>query len=227
MAKYHNIKEGRFLDRPQRFIANVEIDGKVEICHVKNTGRSAEIFVPGAKAYVQESDGAHRKTKYDLVSVYKGNELINVDSQIPNKVFREWVEAGNLFSPDAVIKAEVTYGKSRFDFYIEDGERKIFVEVKGVTLESDGRAMFPDTPTERGVKHVKELCACLAEGYEAYVVFIVKMKGVHSLSPNEAKHPAFAQALREAVALGVKVLALDCVVTADGITVDQPVPFHL
>ena len=218
---YANIKTGWFIDRPNRFIANVEVDGKIEVCHVKNTGRSTEIFLPGAKAFVQECNGSHRKTQFDLISVYKGDRLINVDSQVPNKVFHEWVRSGNLFSKDAVIKPEAKYGNSRFDFYIEDGNRKIFVEVKGVTLEFDGHAFFPDTPTERGVKHVDTLCACLQAGYDAYIVFIIKMKGVHSFSPNATKHPAFADALHEAMRRGVKVLALDCVVTPNSIIADE------
>lgn len=218
---YINVKEGRFIERPNRFIAHVEIDGNIEICHVKNTGRCMELFVPNVRAFVQENNASHRKTKFDLISVYKGDRLVNVDSQVPNGVFHEWVKRGNLFSKDAVVKPEVKYGNSRFDFYIEDGNRKAYVEVKGVTLEVDGHAMFPDAPTVRGIKHINELCVCLKEGYEAYIVFIIKMKGINSFSPNVKKHPDFNDALCEAYQQGVKVLALDCIVTPDSIVADK------
>ena len=154
------------------------------------------MLVKNATVFVQELIANNRKTKYDLISVYKGDRLINIDSQIPNKVFHEWIVQGNLFSEKAVIKTEVKYGNSRFDFYIEDGGIKAFIEVKGVTLEENNIALFPDAPTERGVKHINELCSCLKEGFEAYIVFIIQMKGVNSFSPNIKTHQAFVDALK-------------------------------
>jgi len=215
--KYSNIKEARFISRPNRFIANIEMDGKIQVCHVKNTGRCKELLVPNATVFVQESDNRHRKTKYDLISVYKGNRLVNVDSQIPNKVFEEWVRAENIFHNISLIKAEATYKNSRFDFYIEADGKKVFVEVKGVTLEIDGVALFPDAPTERGVKHIKELCKCLDDGYEAYLVFIIQMKNVKYFAPNAETHKEFAETLKTAKKKGVNMIAVDCEVTKNSI----------
>lgn len=205
------------MSRPNRFAAIVEIDGKNQICHVKNTGRLKELLVPGSTVFVQEASAGNRKTKYDLIAVDKGSRLINIDSQAPNRIFYEWVKRGNLFSSEAVIKPEARYNNSRFDFYIEDGDRKAYVEVKGVTLEADGVAMFPDAPTERGVKHIHELCACLEDGFEAFVVFIIQMKNVNHFSPNRKTHPAFGDALSYAAGCGVKIIALDCDVTKNTI----------
>ncbi len=225
--KYDHIKMGRFINRPNRFIAHIEIDGQTEICHVKNTGRCKELLIPNRAVFVQEANAPHRKTKYDLIAVYKGHELVNIDSQAPNKIFLEWLQHGYLFSQEAVIKPEAKYGNSRFDFYVEDGDRKAYIEVKGVTLEENGVALFPDAPTARGVKHVNELGACLQEGYEAYIVFIIQMKGVDSFSPNLKTHEAFGTALALAEAGGVNILALDCKVTPDTIEADAFVPVKL
>ena len=216
--EYKNIKRGKFIARPNRFIAHIEIDGKTEVCHVKNTGRCKELLVPDAAVFVQDCRSENRKTNYDLISVYKGDRLINMDSQIPNKVFAEWIRMGNLFGENAIIKPETKYGNSRFDFYIEDGHRKAFVEVKGVTLEDNGIALFPDAPTERGVKHLEELCHCVEFGYEAYAVFIIQMDKIRYFAPNIAVHKAFGDALCTAQQKGVKILALDCVVTETSIT---------
>ncbi len=225
--RYENIKEAKFISRPNRFIAHIEINGKIEVCHVKNTGRCKELLIPNATIFVQEFDNPNRKTKYDLIAVYKGDRLINMDSQIPNKVFHEWVCQSNLFSENAIIKPETKYGNSRFDFYIEDGDRKAFIEVKGVTLEESGIALFPDAPTERGVKHINELCSCLNDGYEAYIVFIVQMNKIMSFTPNNRTHKAFGDALCYAKKCGVNILALDCSVTTDSISAGEKVNVQL
>ena len=225
--KYRNMEPAIFLERPNRFIAYVEQAGKREICHVKNTGRCRELLLPGAELYVQRSDNPNRKTALDLIVVRKGNELVNMDSQAPNRVVEEWLRAGNLCGPDAFVKPECKYGNSRFDFYIEDGERKLFMEVKGVTLEEDGIARFPDAPTERGVKHIQELMECKKAGYEAYLFFVIQMKGVHVLEPNDRTHPAFGETLREAAKAGVQVLAYDCLVKPDELVIDRQIEVRL
>lgn len=217
--KYNNMKKAKFISRPNRFIANVEINGKMEVCHVKNTGRCKELLTPEATIFVQEFDNPNRKTNFDLISVYKGERLINMDSQAPNKVFYEWVQAGNLFTDITLIKPESKYGNSRFDFYIETTKRKIYIEVKGVTLEEDGVVLFPDAPTERGIKHINELCKSIKDGYEAYLVFIVQMKDVLYFTPNMKTHKAFGDTLIEAQQQGVVILSLDCLVTEDTLTV--------
>ena len=226
--KYRKIVKGIFKERPNRFIAHVEIDGKLEIVHVKNTGRCREILKPGVVVYLEESDNPNRKTKYDLVAAVKEelpweNKIINIDSQVPNQVAEEWLKKGNIFSSKAVIKREVTYGESRFDFYIEDGDRKVFLEVKGVTLEYDGKASFPDAPTLRGVKHINELIGCMEKGYEAYILFVIQMKGISSFSPNDVTHPEFGCALRQACDAGVKIVAMDCEVYEDGLEIRDEV----
>ena len=223
--KYKNIKQGKFVSRPNRFIANIEIDGNIEVCHVKNTGRCKELLVPGATVYVQEFDSPLRKTKYDLISVYKGDRLVNMDSQAPNKVFKEW--AKNHFKNASLVKSEVKYKNSRFDFYIEENDEKIFVEVKGVTLENDGVCAFPDAPTERGVKHIRELIKCMEEGYEAYILFVIQMSPVKYLKPNDVTHKAFGDALREAKKAGVHVLARDCKITIDSMEIMNEVEVRL
>lgn len=168
--KYERITQGSFLERPNRFLAYAELAGKREVVHVKNTGRCAELLTPGAVIYVQESDNPERKTKWDLIAVEKGDRLVNMDSQIPNRVVQEWIEAGNLFEDVRLVKPETVYGNSRFDLYVETGDnRKIFIEIKGVTLEEDGVVRFPDAPSERAVKHLGELMQAVKEGYEAYV----------------------------------------------------------
>ncbi len=214
---YDRILTAKFISRPNRFIARIEIDGTEHIAHVKNTGRCKELLIPGATVFVQEFDLPHRKTKFDLISVYKGDKLINMDSQVPNKVFAEWVEKGNLIGKPDLIRPEVKWENSRFDFYIEAEGRKIFVEVKGVTLEENGVAMFPDAPTERGLKHLTELCRCISLGYEAYAVFIIQMSGVERFIPNDITHRAFGDALRLAKKAGVNIMALDCFVTENEI----------
>ena len=176
--KYIHMEQAVFIERPNRFIAYVEQAGKREICHVKNTGRCRELLVPGAEIYVQRQSNAARKTPLDLIAVKKGERLINIDSQAHNMAAAEWLRTSGMFGPGAVIKPECRYGNSRFDFYIENGERKAFMEVKGVTLEEEGIVRFPDAPTERGVKHLEELSVCKKAGYEAYVFFVIQMKGV-------------------------------------------------
>ena len=222
--KYNNIVEGRFIERPNRFIAKVEIGGVTETVHVKNTGRCRELLVKGTTVYLEKSNNPERKTGYDLLAVLKnGKTLINMDSQIPNAVTEEWLRKGNLFSKDAVIRREVTHNKSRFDFYIEEGGRKIFLEVKGCTLETDGIARFPDAPTERGVKHINELIDCVNEGFEAYILFVIQMKGIKHFEPNDKTHSAFGDALRNAESKGVNILAYDCNVTKDTIEIDKEI----
>lgn len=226
--KYERIVEGVFISRPNRFIAKVNIDGREHTVHVKNTGRCRELLIKGSRVYLSVSDNPHRKTGYDLIAVEKVKEngeilLINMDSQIPNCVAAEFLKNGGIFRENALIKREVTYGDSRFDIFVTDGEKKAFVEVKGVTLEKDGVAMFPDAPTLRGVKHIKELIRAKNEGYEAYIFFVIQMKGVSLFTPNCATHPEFAVALKEAERAGVKILAYDCTVTPDTIKIDRKV----
>ncbi len=224
--KYTKIIKGSFLSRPNRFIAKVLIHGKEETVHVKNTGRCKELLIPGVTVYLYVSDNPLRKTKYDLIAVEKIREgkpplLVNMDSQVPNTVAHEWLRKCGLFSEKAIIRREVTYGKSRFDFYIEDGERKAFLEVKGVTLENNGVASFPDAPTERGVKHINELISAVSDGYEGYILFVIQMKEISYMMPNDITHKAFGDALREAEKMGVKILAVDCIVTPDSIKCDK------
>lgn len=222
--KYERIEKGRFIERPNRFIAYVEIAGKKETVHVKNTGRCAELLLPGAEVFLQKSDNPERKTKWDLIGVKKGKRMVNMDSQIPNRVVEEWIRKGNLFPEATLIKPEKTYKQSRFDLYVEEGKRKIFIEVKGVTLEMDGVVKFPDAPTERGVKHIHELCEAVQEGYEAYIVFVIQMKGVKYFTPNMVTHAAFGKALLQAQESGVHVLAYDCKVSKDSIEMGKEVP---
>ena len=221
--KYERIVEAKFLNRPNRFIANCIVDGNEEVVHVKNTGRCKELLVPGALVYLQKSDNPDRKTKWDLIGVRKGERLINMDSQVPNKVVYEWLIEGNLFGKGAYVRPETKYKNSRFDVYVEYENRKAFIEVKGVTLEEDGVVRFPDAPSERAVKHVTELVSALEEGYEAYVLFVIQMEGVKYFTPNIKTHPAFADALRMAADKGVKVLAYDSVVTEDSIKLNNAV----
>jgi len=227
---YNNIHEGVFLSRPNRFIAEVEIDGKIYRCHVKNTGRCKELLVPGAAVYVNRSDKPERTTLFDLVAVVKGKRLINMDSGAPNKVFREYLKTGKYLSGITLIKPEAKFGSSRFDFYVEadcsltNNKRKIFIEVKGVTLEIENCAFFPDAPTERGIKHLNELIMCTQKGYEAHVVFVIQMDSMKQFSPNNATHPAFGETLYKAQKTGVKVTALDCTVTPDSLLISNAVP---
>lgn len=224
---YDRMVEGTFLRRPNRFIAHVEIGGKEEVVHVKNTGRCAELLQQGARVFLQASSNPERKTGWDLIGVEKGQRLVNMDSQIPNAVVKEWLENGNLFHDIMRIKPETTYGGSRFDLYVEADGKKCFIEVKGVTLEEDGVVRFPDAPSERAVKHVNELAEAVKEGYEAYVFFVIQMSDVRYFTPNMDTHPAFGEALRKAVAAGVHVMAYDCHVTKNSIVLRQEVPVVL
>lgn len=224
---YKQIKKGIFINRPNRFIAHILIDGVEETCHVRNTGRCRELLIPGAEVYLEENDNPARKTKYSLITVKKGDRLVNMDSQAPNKVVYEWLKAGNLF-PDAVnIKPEFTYKNSRFDFFIETKDSKILMEVKGVTLEDDNVVLFPDAPTERGVKHLNELRDAAENGYETYVLFVVQMENVLYFTPNIKTHPAFGEALVNAAGCGVRALAYDCLVTENTLQINKPVEVRL
>ena len=228
--KYERMEPAVFLERPNRFVAYVQLkNGEKEpvICHVKNTGRCRELLVPGAEVYVQKAANPERKTAYDLICAVKNGVLFNMDSQAPNIVAAEWLARGTMFSKEAKIYREVRYGHSRFDLYIEDGSRKAFMEVKGVTLEEDGIARFPDAPTERGVRHIEELIACRQDGYEAFLLFVIQMKGIRCLVPNDMTHPAFGEALRKAAADGVHILAMDCKVTEDTLAIDREIPVCL
>ena len=223
---YDNMVPGIFRRRPNRFIAHIEIGGAEQVCHVKNTGRCRELLSPSAKVWCQEFDSATRKTKYDLITVQKGNRLINMDSQAPNKAAQEWLLSGGL-GELSDLRTETTHGDSRFDFsFVKDG-RKCFLEVKGVTLETDGVCAFPDAPTQRGVKHLQGLAKAAGAGYGAYVLFVIQMADVSYLHPNDATDPAFGAALREAAAAGVTVLAMDCAVTEDSMTIRKPVDVKL
>ena len=225
--RYTNIMAGKFLARPNRFIAHVEIAGREEIVHVKNTGRCKELLLPGTTVYVQHFPEGKRKTKYDLIAVEKQNLLINMDSQAPNKVVQEWLMEQEPFGKITYLKPECKHGDSRFDFYLETEAKKMFIEVKGVTLEEKGVVMFPDAPTERGVKHVQELCHCLEQGYEAAIVFVVQMSGMRYFTPNRRTHAAFAEALERAEACGVRMLALSCEVTPESLAINGEIPIHL
>lgn len=222
---YNDIVKGKFIRRINRFSAEVYIDNNVEIVHVKNTGRCKELLIHNAVVYLQRVCSDSRKTKYDLIAVKKqDNQVVNIDSQAPNSIVSEWLPNSGLFSKLATVKREVTYKNSRFDIYVEDQDIKAFIEVKGVTLEIDGYAYFPDAPTERGVKHLNELAAALENGYDAYVIFVIQMKGCKALKPNDVTHKAFGDALRYAKKQGVKVVALDCVVEENTIIIDKFLP---
>lgn len=220
------IVPGRFLARPNRFIAHVEINGKTEVCHVKNTGRCRELLPEGATVYCADCLSPTRKTRYDLIAAQKGHRLINMDSQAPNGAVKEWLSSGGLGEIEN-LKPETTFGGSRFDFsFFKDGKH-CFLEVKGVTLEHDGICSFPDAPTDRGVKHLRELAALCKDGYGAYVLFVIQMENPRYLHPNDATDPAFGLALREAAKAGVQVLAYDCRITPDSIILNQPIPVDL
>ncbi len=225
--QYQTVKEGRFLSRPNRFVAHVRVNGAEEVVHVKNTGRCRELLVPDATVYLADSGNPNRKTRYDLIAVRKGSLLVNMDSQATNKVFGEWAAAGQFRPGLTLLRPETVWGNSRFDFYWEAGDRKGFAEVKGVTLEENGHARFPDAPTLRGVKHLEELVRCRAEGYEATVCFVLQMSGMVDFAPNDVTHPAFGEALRRAAAAGVEVLAMECTVSPDSLAITKPVPVRL
>jgi len=222
---YNNIVNGEFVNRPNRFIANVIINGKEKICHVKNTGRCKELLIEGATVYLQKADNPNRKTQYDLIAVQKGDRLINMDSQIVNDVAIEFLF--ELFDDITFIKPECKYGNSRFDIYVETITEKIFVEVKGVTLENDGIVRFPDAPTQRGVKHLKELQKAVLNGYKAYVLFVVQMDNVKWFEPNRITHPEFAYALKDASENGVQILAYQCEVTPQSIVIKNQIPVNI
>ncbi len=224
--KYSNMIPGRFLARPNRFIAHIEIDGQEEVCHVKNTGRCRELLSPGARVWCQEFNSATRKTKYDLIAVQKGARLINMDSQAPNAAAKEWLERGGL-GKITDLRSEVFQGDSRFDFSFQKDGKTCFLEVKGVTLENDGVCAFPDAPTTRGVKHLQGLTGLAKSGYGCYVLFVIQMKNVKFLHPNDATDPAFGKALREAAKAGVEILAVDCAVTPDTMEIQDFVPVEL
>lgn len=225
--RYPYIRKGVFRARLNRFVAEVFLDGEPVLCHVKNTGRCRELLVPGANVYVNECFAERRKTRFDLIAVEKLGKLINMDAQAPNQVFREYVERG-LFLPDVTrIQPEYRFEDSRFDFYLEQGEKKHLVEVKGVTLEENGVVRFPDAPTLRGVKHIKGLISAHRQGYECWACFVVQMDGVRYLTPNDDTHPAFGAALRAARHAGVEILALDCSVSPDSLEITRQIPVDL
>lgn len=224
---YPNCIPAVFLSRPNRFVAQVLIHGAEHTVHVKNTGRCKELLLPGVPVWLTKSDNPNRKTAYDLIAVQKGTRLINMDSQAPNRVFGEWAAEGKFVPSLTLLRPEVQHGDSRFDFYWEAGTRKGFVEVKGVTLEDHNAVYFPDAPTERGIKHLNGLMSCVQEGYEAAVCFVIQMEGVSFFAPNDRTHPAFGEALRRASAAGVQILALDCKVSPDSLSLSQPVPVRL
>ena len=223
-VRYGNTVRGTFVSRPNRFIAKVLVEGKEETVHVKNTGRCREILVPGTQVVLEDSRNPSRKTRYDLIAAYKGGNLINIDSQSPNKAFGEFITESGIFGGTPAVHPEYSHGDSRFDFYIESEGRRIFVEVKGVTREFDGVCMFPDAPTERGLKHLRGLERCVEEGYEAYLALIVQIKGMHVFVPDYETHPEFGREMERAEEMGVGVLVYDCVVTEDSMYVDSPVP---
>lgn len=224
---YKNTERAIFLERPNRFIAHVELNGQKETVHVKNTGRCKELLVPGTEVILEKSANPARKTKYDLICVSKAGRWINIDSQIPNKAAEEWLLKGGFFPEEIHVRREKVYGNSRFDLYVESPERKAFIEVKGVTLEEDNIARFPDAPTQRGLKHVEELSHCIKDGYEAYLLFVIQMKGITKFQPNWNTHPEFGDALIAAQTAGVKLLAYDCLVKENYMEIREPVPIDL
>lgn len=232
--KYKNIVEGKFIERPNRFIARIEVDGKEERAHVKNTGRCRELLIPGTEIYLEDFSGrmGSRKMRYSLIGVKKGEELVNIDSQAPNAAVKEALLSGKLQLPEmaelSVVKAEYKYGNSRLDFFVEDiNGKKGLIEVKGVTLEEEGVAKFPDAPTERGVRHVEELTEAVKENYSVYVIFVIQMKGIKEMQPNDKTHRAFGDALRNAEKAGVHILAYDCLITEDSMEVDNSISVNL
>ncbi len=224
--RYSDVMTGIFIERPNRFIAIVSVNGKNEVCHVKNTGRCKEILIKGVTVVLQRSDNPDRKTKYDVIAVYKGKRLINIDSQVPNAVVEECLPKLNIVKNLKTVVREVKYGNSRFDIYAE-GNRKCFIEVKGVTLEDDGVVLFPDAPTERGVKHVNELMKAMDEGYDACIFLVIQMSGVKYFTPNYETHREFGEILKKAWDHGVKIIAYDCIVTENSIDINKEVEVRL
>ncbi len=227
MITYPNMVPGTFRARPNRFIAHVKIAGKEEICHVKNTGRCRELLIPGVTVWCQHHDDPGRKTEFSLIAVQKGERLVNMDSQVPNKLAYDYVNQGGLGFVPELVKAEQTFGSSRFDLYYEVGARKGFVEVKGVTLEQDGVVSFPDAPTQRGTKHLRELQQAVRQGYESWVLFVVQMSDVLYFTPNIAHDPDFARTLQEAENSGVHIKAVECAVTPETIAITKEIPIKI
>lgn len=228
MILYHHLVEGRFISRTNRFVAVCWIGGTQAVVHVKNTGRLRELLLPGARVWLEESDHPDRKTRYDLVCVESSGYVVNIDSQAPNAVFGEWAASGGYLPGLTGLRPEVFYGASRFDFSYIHGERTGYAEIKGVTLfDPDGIALFPDAPTERGVKHIRELIHAVQSGHEAGICFVLQRDDAAGLRPNDITHPAFGEALREAAAAGVRLCAVTCHVTPDRCTVDHEVPVIL
>lgn len=224
---YENIIAGNFISRPNRFIAKVNIEGKEETVHVKNTGRCRELLTDNAKVFCQHFDSNNRKTDYDLIAVYKGDRLINMDSQAPNKVVYEFLLKGALFEGIEVIKPEIKYKNSRFDFYVKTKDKEIYIEVKGVTLEENGVVLFPDAPTERGVKHINELIEAKKDGFDTYIIFVVQMENVKYFTPNSKTHPEFAEALKKAKEYGVDIICYDCKVSENTLDINNQIEIRL
>jgi len=220
---YKNINKAVFIDRPNRFIARCEINEQVETVHVKNTGRCKELLIPGTTVFLEKFNAQTRKTNYDLISVIKGNRIINIDSQAPNKIFLEWAKSGRFLPDILLIKPEYIFLNSRFDFYIETPFKKIFIEIKGATLENNGVVMFPDAPTQRGLKHISDLIEVKKKGYEAYIIFVIQMENAKYFMPNYITHKAFADKLKECDDNGVNVAAFDTIVTEKSIVLNNEV----
>ena len=220
---YKNIIKAVFIDRPNRFIARCEINEQVETVHVKNTGRCKELLIPGTTVFLEKFNAQTRKTNYDLISVIKGNRIINIDSQAPNKIFLEWAKSGKFLPDILLIKPEYRFLNSRFDFYIETPFKKIFIEIKGATLENNGVVMFPDAPTQRGLKHISELIEVKKKGYEAYIIFVIQMENAKYFMPNYITHKAFADKLKECDDNGVNGAAFDTIVTEKSIVLNNEV----
>jgi len=225
--KYRNFKKATFINRPNRFVSEIEISGKRAICHVKNTGRLKELLFSGATVLVEESDNPARKTAYDLIAVENNGQIVNIDSQAPNKIAAEWLPKSGLFPAETTFKPEVKHGISRLDFCAETPSEKIWIEVKGITLNDNGVAKFPDAPTERGIKHLKELTEIVQNGDAAMVLFVVQMKGITAVAPNDKTHPQFGDALRAAASAGVQIVAVDCIVKPGEIYADSILPILL
>ena len=225
--QYGEVRQAHFLERPNRFIAHVELEGETVVCHVKNTGRCRELLVRGATVYLERGTNPARRTAWDLIAVEKGHRLINMDAQAPNRVFEEWARGGGFLPELSLLRPETTYRNSRFDFYWESSAERGFVEVKGVTLEEDGVVRFPDAPTLRGVKHLQELEEARRAGYRTAVCFVIQMENVSWFEPNDRTHPAFGAALRHAAEAGVEVLAMECRVTPEELLPGRPVPVRL
>lgn len=223
--QYGEVVSGVFISRPNRFIAHIDVAGESVVCHVKNTGRCRELLLPGAKVWLERGTNPKRKTAYDLIAVQKGDKLINMDAQAPNKVFAEWAAQ---FEPKLQsLRGEYTYGQSRLDFCITTEEGLHLVEVKGVTLEEDGHTRFPDAPTERGIKHLHELIRAVEEGHRASAVFVIQMEDVTDFAPNDMTHPAFGAALRQAAAAGVQIVAVNCRIAPDKLEILDRIPVIL